>query len=184
MVRSFKTFVVAPCSFKSVNIPLKGSVRTNRPKKTYNFTSDPQYLTMQIVKLGSIVPMNSSPIYCWRHRNLKLSSWCDATGEAMRKYVSHNLGEPTLKRLHLNILHLHYPLLPSVLLFILLSSVPWCWSWSRSMNLLGLGLNPMAASRSASLRFCCSCWRALLATSSCSSSSSLRPEPERDAERR
>lgn len=49
------------------------------------------------------------------------------------------------------------------------------------MNLLGLGLNPMAASRSASLLFCCSCWRALLATSSCSSSSSLRPEPANPA---
>lgn len=46
------------------------------------------------------------------------------------------------------------------------------------MNLLGFGLNPMAASRSASLRFCCSCCRALLATSSCSSSSSLRSESE------
>lgn len=35
----------------------------------------------------------------------------------------------------------------------------------------------MAASRSASFRFCCSCCRALLVTSSCSSSNSLRPEP-------
>ncbi|KAF3853782.1 hypothetical protein F7725_014470 [Dissostichus mawsoni] len=56
-------------------------------------------------------------------------------------------------------------------------SVSLMQGWSRSMNLLGLGLNPMAFSRSASLRFSCSCWRALLATSSCSSSSSLRPRP-------
>ena len=52
---------------------------------------------------------------------------------------------------------------------------PWLWSWSRSMNLLGLGLKPRAASRSFSRRRCCSCSHARRATSSWSSSSSLRP---------
>lgn len=56
-------------------------------------------------------------------------------------------------------------------------AVPWFWSSSRSMNLLGLGLKPMAASFSFSFRLCNSCSLARRATSSCSSSSSLRPSP-------
>lgn len=56
-------------------------------------------------------------------------------------------------------------------------ALPWFWSSSRSINLLGLGLKPMAASFSFSFRLCNSCSLARRATSSWSSSSSLRPSP-------
>lgn len=62
--------------------------------------------------------------------------------------------------------------LPSCKIYFI-ESLPWFCSSSRSMNLLGRGLKPIAASISFSLFLRSSCSCALLATSSCNSSSSL-----------